>query len=518
MITSNKEHTLTSNRLILKNTLALYVRMLLTMVVSLFTSRVVLNTLGIQDFGIYNIVAGFVSMFGLLNSAMISATQRFLSFEIGKGDGVSLHRTFIMSVNVYIMISIAILLLSETLGLWFVQSKLSIPAERLGAVKWVYQFSILTLLVTMINVPYNALIVAHEKMFFFAVISIFEVSMKLVIVFMLQWFGADKLSLYSVLLFVVTCLVIFIYIYYCRRSFQESRYSLLWDKLIYRSLISFTGWNLWGNVADMTKSQGLNVILNMFYGPIANAAYGIAYQIRNAVQQFVSNLQLAFNPQIIKSYASDEIYHMQILIKRGAKFSFFLLYFVSLPVLLETDAILQIWLKTVPTYSIVFTRLVIINLLIDSISGPLLTAVNATGRVRNYQLIIGSQLIMIFPISYFLLAQGSSPTSVFEVSIIISFIALWGRVWIVKKLIKLSYKDFFTDVILKSVLVGSISMILPSIIHMAIEPPKLRLVLTSLTSLVTVTATTFLIGLSNKERRYILVIVSHKLSNVFKQS
>lgn len=335
---------------------------------------------------------------------------------------------------------------------------------------------------------------------------------------MLQWFGADKLSLYSVLLFVVTCLVIFIYIYYCRRSFQESRYSLLWDKLIYRSLISFTGWNLWGNVADMTKSQGLNVILNMFYGPIANAAYGIAYQIRNAVQQFVSNLQLAFNPQIIKSYASDEIYHMQILIKRGAKFSFFLLYFVSLPVLLETDAILQIWLKTVPTYSIVFTRLVIINLLIDSISGPLLTAVNATGRVRNYQLIIGSQLIMIFPISYFLLAQGSSPTSVFEVSIIISFIALWGRVWIVKKLIKLSYKDFFTDVILKSVLVGSISMILPSIIHMAIEPPKLRLVLTSLTSLVTVTATTFLIGLSNKERRYILVIVSHKLSNVFKQS
>jgi len=281
--------------------------MLLTMAVTLYISRIVLNTLGVEDFGIYNVVGGFVTMFGFLNSAMASATERFLAFEIGRNDKIQLRNVFSMTVNIHFLIAFTILILAETVGLWFVNTKLTIPPERMIAVRWVYQFSILTLMVNMVSVPYNAMIIAHERMNVFAWISIIEVSMKLLIVFMLQWFGFDRLKFYAILMFGVALLIRFIYGIYCSRKFSESKFRFYWDKPLFKTLTGYAGWNLWGNSADVLTSQGVNVLLNIFFGPVVNAARGIAYQVKGAVNQFVRNFQIAMNPQIIKSFATDDL-------------------------------------------------------------------------------------------------------------------------------------------------------------------------------------------------------------------
>lgn len=312
-----------SNKRIAKNTLMLYFRMILTMLVSLYTSRVVLNTLGVEDFGIYNVVAGFVTMFGFLNSAMASATQRFLAFEIGKGDHDQLRNVFSMSVNIHFLIAFIIFILAETIGLWFVNTQLTIPAGRMGAAQCVYQFSILAMMVTMVSVPYNAMIIAHERMNVFAWVSIIEVSLKLFIVFMLQWFGFDKLKFYAVLTFCVSLIIRFIYGFYCSRQFKESRFRYFWDRPLFKTLASYAGWNLWGNIAAVLQGEGVNVLLNIFFGPVINAARGIAFQVKGAVNQFVANFQMAMNPQIIKSYAVNDLKYMHQLIFRGAKYSFF---------------------------------------------------------------------------------------------------------------------------------------------------------------------------------------------------
>ena len=370
------------------------------MAVSLYTSRVVLNTLGIENFGIYNVVGGFVTMFGFLNNAMASASQRFLTFEIGRKDSIQLRNVFNMSVNIHFIIAFVILIFAETVGLWFVNAKLTIPPERMIAAMWVYQFSILTLMVDMVSVPYNAIIIAHERMNVFAWISIIEVSLKLLIVFMLVWFGFDKLKLYAVLTFGVALIIQLIYGFYCSRNFKESKFRWFWDKALYRILMSYAGWNLWGNAAGVIMGQGVNVLLNIFFGPAVNAARGIAYQVRGAVNSFVTNFQMAMNPQIIKYFATDDLKHMHQLIFQGAKYSFFLLFILSLPILLEAEIILKLWLKIVPEYAVIFTRLIIINILIDSISGPLMTAANASGKIKLYQGIVGGLLILNLPVSY----------------------------------------------------------------------------------------------------------------------
>jgi len=275
------------------------------MAVTLYTSRIILNILGVEDYGIYNVVGGFVTMFGFLNSAMASATQRFFSFEIGRKDYNQLRNVFSMSVNIHFIIAVAILLIAETVGLWFVNTQLTIPHERMVAARWVYHFSVFALMVNMVSVPYNAIIIAHERMKVFARISIIEVGLKLLIVFMLQWFGFDKLKFYAVLMFIVALLIRLIYGIYCNRSFKESKFRKYWDKTLFNTLINYAGWNLWGNAASIIMGQGVNVLLNIFFGPVVNAARGIAYQVRSALNQFVFNFQLAMNPQIIKSYAAD---------------------------------------------------------------------------------------------------------------------------------------------------------------------------------------------------------------------
>lgn len=476
--------------------------MLLTMAVTLYTSRIVLNTLGVEDYGIYSVVGGFVTMFGFLNSAMASATQRFLSFEIGRKDVIQLRNVFSMSVNIHFIIALVILLLAETIGLWFVNTQLTIPPERMVAAQWVYQFSILASMVNIISVPYNAIIIAHERMNVFAGVSIAEVGLKLLIVFMLQWFGFDKLKLYAVLMFAVSLIIRLIYGAYCNKKFKESKFRYYWNKPLFKILMSYAGWNLWGNVAGVVMGQGVNVLLNIFFGPGVNAARGIAFQVRGAVQQFVSNFQMAINPQIIKSYASDNLKYMHQLIFQGAKYSFFLLFIMSLPIFLETEIILRFWLKTVPTYTVIFTRLIIVHILIDCFSGTLMTAAQATGRIKLYQSVIGGLLILNLPISYMFLKLGYAPQITLYVSICISGIALFGRLYILKKLVKLKVISFFKSVILRSVSVGLVAITLPLVIYLNNDPSLARFFILGISSLISAFCAIYFVGLDKNEKKF----------------
>jgi O-antigen/teichoic acid export membrane protein len=492
-----------NNKRIAKNTMMLYFRMILTMLLTLYTSRVILNILGVEDFGIYNVVGGFVTMFGFLNSAMASATQRFLAFEIGKEDKIQLRNVFSMSVNIHFLIAFLILILAETVGLWFVNTQLTIPPERMVAARWVYQFSILTLMVNMVSVPYNAMIIAHERMNVFAWVSIAEVSLKLFIVFMLQWFGFDKLKLYAILIFAVALLIRLIYGIYCNQKFSESKFRYYWDKPLFITLTSYAGWNLWGNAASVIMDQGINVLLNIFFGPIINAARAIAVQVKSAINQFVTNFQMALNPQIIKSFASNDLKYMHTLIFQGAKYSFFLMFILSLPILIETEQILKLWLKQVPEYTVILTRLVIINILIDSISGPLMTAAQASGKIKLYQSAVGGLLILNLPVSFLFLKIGFSPEITVYVNICISTLALYCRLKIISPLVNLRISNYINEVVLKIIPISLFGIIVPIWVLYSVEESIFRLFISSVTSVVSTTTFIYLIGFKKTEKQFI---------------
>ncbi|WP_321290633.1 oligosaccharide flippase family protein [uncultured Sunxiuqinia sp.] len=506
-----------NNKRIAKNTLLLYFRMFLTMGISLYTSRIVLNTLGIEDFGIYNVVGGIVMMFSFLNTSMASATQRFLSFELGRNDLKELKRVFAMSLNIHATIAVVIFIVAETAGLWFLNNRMSIPLNRLLAANWVYQFSIFAFVVTIMSVPYNALIISHERMNIFAMVSIAEVTLKLIIVIVLQRLNADKLKLYAILVFFVALFIRLIYGIYCRRNLKGSKYYFFWDKQLYKRLISYAGWNLWGNAAAVTYSQGVNILLNLFFGPSINAARGIAFQVKNAVNGFVSNFQMALNPQIVKSYAEKDLLYMHQLIFQGARYSFFLLFILSLPVIIEADTILLLWLKIVPDYTVLFCRLILINALIDSISGPLMTAAQASGKIKVYQGVVGGLLLLILPMSYTFLAWGYPPQITLIISISVSIIALGARLLIISPLVKLSIRSFFKQITRILIVVFS-SVILPILLKYSIEDMFLRLLVVCVASTVSVLSAIYFLGLRKEEVAFVRERFIDVLSKVKRKS
>jgi O-antigen/teichoic acid export membrane protein len=500
------------SRRIIRNTGMLYIRMLLTMAITLYTARIVLNVLGIEDYGIYNVVGGFVAMIGFLNNSMAAATQRFLSFEMGRKDLYQQSRVFSMSVNIHFIIALIILLIAETVGLWFINTQLTIPEDRMIAANWVYQFSILAFLVSVVSVPYNAAIIANERMDAFAVVSIVDVSLKLIIVFVLQWFGYDKLIFYAILVFIISLIIRLIYGIYCTRNFSESKYMVFWDRNLFKTLINFAGWNLWGNSAAVLHGQGVNILLNIFFGPAVNAARGIAYQVMGAVNGFVQNFQIAMNPQIIKSYASSDLKYMHQLIYHGAKYSFFLLFAISLPILMETEILLQLWLKIVPEYTVVFSQLVIINVLIDSVSGPLMTAAQASGKIKRYQTMVGGLLLLILPLSYIFLKLGFSPEVTFYISIIISLITLFARLRIISPLVSITIAGFTHYVILRILSVVIIAIIFPIFFRQIIPSGVFRLLTVTFTSVLSVGIAIYSIGLTRSEQIFMQVKIKNLIA------
>jgi O-antigen/teichoic acid export membrane protein len=493
-------HKASSNSRIATNTLLLYVRMIITVIVSLYISRVVLNILGVTDFGIYNVVGGIVVMFGFLNSAMAASTQRFLTFELGKRDKLRLEQVFSISVSLHIIIALIILLLSETVGLWFLNTKLSIPADRLPAANWVFQFSVFTLLITILGVPFDAAIIAHERMKVLAFTSIAEVLLKLLVVYLLHLFGFDKLVMYAVLLFLVSLIVRIVYTLYCFKKFPESHYRFFWEKKLFVQMSGFAGWNLLGVFAGIGYNQGVNVLLNIFFGPVINAARGISFQVMGAVNQLVTNFQIAVNPSITKSYADQDEAKMYKLIFSSAKFSFYLLLLFILPLIIELKLVLLFWLKNVPAYTEVFTRLILIDILICSLSGPLQILAQATGRVRNYQLVVSIILLLNLPFSYLLLKLGYSPEATFIVSIVLSVVALLARLIVLRALTQFPAGIFLKRVLLTVILVTLVIIPIPIFIQKTVTHNFTQFILVGLSSMASLIFAVWFIGLTVMER------------------
>lgn len=500
---SLRQDTQANNKRIAKNTILLYVRMLFIMAVQLYTSRVVLNTLGVVDYGLYNVVGGIVTMFAFLNGAMVTSTQRYITFELGKGNLQRLKEVFTTCIQIHLFISLIIILLGETVGLWFLYEKMVIPEDRFAAAMWVYQLSILTMCIQVMSVPYNSDIVAHERMGVFAAISVIEVLLKLVVVYMLVIGDFDKLILYAIFIALIQLLIRFVYTWYCNKQFQESRLIKVYDKSLVKEMGKFMGWNIWGNLAATLFGTGLNLLLNMFFGPMVNAARAIAVQVETVIANFSTNFLMAVNPQITKFYAQNNLQDMHRLIFRASKFAFFLLLALSLPVILETEMILRVWLKIVPAYTVVFLRLLLVIVIVDSVARPLMTAAAATGDVKLYQSLIGGIQLSIVPIAYIVLKLGGTPESVYLVHLTICIIAFLARLCIIKSMIDLSLRQYFFSVILRCVLVLLVSLPIIYLIKFILPVSILSTICVFVVSVLITFSSSYLFGLTQSEREFV---------------
>ncbi|MFV0186643.1 lipopolysaccharide biosynthesis protein [Empedobacter falsenii] len=427
---------MSSSKKIAKNTLYLYLRMLFIMGVSLYTSRIILQTLGVKDFGIYNLVGGVVVLFSFLNNAMSNSSQRFLNIEIATKNKININKVFNTSLNIHVFITIIVLILSETIGLWFLNNKLNIPQDRMYAANIVYQMSILTTIINVLRIPYNATILAYERMSFYAILGIGEVILKLVIVYLLLYFdNVDYLITYSILLVSVNLIINIFYLIYCRKKFKiETKLKLINDRALFKEMISFSGWSLFGQTAVLGSTQGLNMILNIFIGVTVNAALGIANQVNGVIYNFVSNMQVAFNPKIIQSHAEGDLTTHKDLVLNASRYSTYLFLLFALPFLVFTPLVLKLWLgNNLPEYVIPFTKIIIVGSIINSMVGPFWMSANAIGNIRNYQIIIACILLLNLPIAYILLKLNFSPVFVMASQVGLNLIAFIFRIFYVNQ-------------------------------------------------------------------------------------
>ena len=452
---SNQE---SNSKRIAKNTLLLYFRMILIMVVSLYTSRIILNELGVEDFGIYNLVAGVVILFSFLSNAMITATQRYLSIAIGKKDEKYIQAVFSTSLLSHFFLIFFIFLAAETIGLWLINAKLEIPADRMSATNFVYQLAILTTCVNIIRIPYNASIIANERMSFFAYVSIVETFLKLAVVWALAITPGDKLVIYSFLLLLVAIVIDIAYWYYCQRFLLANKFYLKTNKKLFVELTSFSVWNLFGGLADIGYKQGTNIILNLFWGVSINAVLGITNQIRNALVPFIGNLQLAVNPQMVKSYALGDYEYFKILVYRISKYSYFLMLIIVFPIIFNIDLILELWLKNPPKHTAIFAILTSVYCLVDSLTGPLWAAMQASGKIKRFQMVTGICLLLNLPVSYLFLMYGYAPSVVLIIQIVITGFTVGVRVLFVKYYLQFSIRNYVREVIFPIVFVTALSL------------------------------------------------------------
>lgn len=430
------QEAISSNKRIAKNTVMLYIRMLLSMVVSLYTSRVVLNTLGVEDYGIYGVVGGVVAMFSFLNSAMSGATSRFLTYEMGRGDTQRLKDTFSSALLVHIGIALIVFVLSETVGLWFLIHKLVIPDERMIAAHVVYQLSILSTMVSITQVPYNATIIAHEKMDIYAYVELLNVSLKLLIVFLLPVIGHDKLIVYGILIFAVSVLIAMTYRWYCFKRFQEVHFRFFWNKNIIYPMLSFTGWDLYGNMSVSWRQQGMNFLLNIFFGPALNAASSIATTIQGVISGLSGNISMAYRPQIIKNYASRNFDRMNELLVMSVKFTLTMFLMIAIPAFIEIETVLSLWLGIVPEYTATFFRLIILSNIFTVVNGIITIPIHATGNIKQISFYTGSiYLISLLPM-YVALKMSYGPSAVYVFLIVSAILILIANLMILKSNVK----------------------------------------------------------------------------------
>lgn len=481
------------------------------LLISLYTSRVVLSTLGIVDYGINNVVGGVITMLGFLTGSLSAASSRYITYDLGKGDMIALKKTFGNILSIHYILAAIVLVLGETLGLWFMSTQLQIPPEREIAAMWVYQFSILSFILAVINVPYNATIIAHEKMSAFAYISIADAILKLLIVYLLVIIPYDKLIIYVILYFCIQAFDRIIYGIYCSRHFEETHTRLRYDGSLFREIFAFAGWTMNGNLAAIGYTQGLNILLNIFFGPTVNAARGIAVQVQGVCQQFCNNFQMALNPQLTKNYAQGDFDNMHRLLVKSSKFSFYILFFIVLPLMFKAEFVLKLWLGIVPEHTVTFLRLILIVGLLYTLSNPIIVSVHATGKLKKFQLIEGTMLLTIVPIAYILLKFfGIRPEYVFVVHIAVELCTQYARLRIVLPMINMKLGDYVRSVLKPIAFVVFLSPWLPYITDITVHGQWSSFFIVCIMCVLCISGCVYLIGCTASERMFI----KRKLSGI----
>jgi O-antigen/teichoic acid export membrane protein len=492
------------NKRIAKNTFFLYIRTFVSIIVSLYTTRVVWQVLGIENYGIYNVVGGIVLMFNFLNAAMVASSQRFISFELGKGASGNLSKVFSISVRVHLILAAVILLLAETVGLWFVNCKLNIPSDRFFAANCVYQASVFSFLVVVISVPYNALIVAYERMKVYGYFGLLEVALKLAIVYMLLLIPYDKLIVYSLLVLTVSVFMRIIYNIYCKRHIPECQFIKCKDKGLLRGMFSFAGWSLIGNMGFSLRDQGLNVMLNMFFNVAMNAAKGMATSVLSVIQGFTGTFQMAVNPQITKLYASGNESGMIKLVLYSTKYSFFLLLFIAVPFFFQCGYVLNLWIGNVSDEMVMFMRLALIMALIDSMASPAVTAMQATGNIKKFQIVISLVMLSSLPLAYIWLKLNHDPYIVSYAAIITSLAGLYARLLLLSQSTQFSLKEFARKVACRVIAVSALIVPIAYYLYKNIPSTIIGLIMYCICVLIISIAVVYIVGLTKEERSTIV--------------
>lgn len=488
---------------IAKNTIILYGRMFLLLLIGLYTSRVILKVLGEDDFGIYNVVAGVVSMFTILTQSLSTAISRFLTFEIGKNNEEKLKNIFSTALCVQLALVVCVLIIAEPIAVWFLNNHLHIPEERMSAANWVLQCVMGIFAVNLLSVPFNAAIIARERIKTFAYVSLLEGGLKLAIAFLLVFSSFDKLKTYAVLMFCVDFGVKMMYVIYCKKNFVEcKKISLKYTPSLLKDIGSFAGWNFIGNGVWVLNTQGINILTNMFFNVKVNTARGIAVQVNNAVQQFVNNFTTALNPQITKSYAIGEYSYMRALMYKGSKYSYFLMFIFALPLCLETEQVLDIWLHKVPEYAVIFVRLTFVGAICTVISDSVVRVMYATGKIKRYQIVVGLIGLLDFPLTYFVFKMGCPPWGAYVIYIFIYFVLIFVRLFLVDKLVAIYPKEYIKQVLLKILCISILSAILPFIARYFMPQSFFRLVVVVALSLVSTFVFIYLFGLDRSEKEF----------------
>ena len=497
-----------NNKRIAKNTLFLYLRTLFVMVISLYTSRVVLQVLGVEDYGIYQVVGGLVAMFSIISASLSASISRFITFEIGKGNKERRERVFSTSLIIQIVISLIVIIVAEAIGLWFLHNQMQIPEGRMVAAQWILHCSLITFCINLLSVPYNACLIAHEHMKTFAYVNIIDVLLKLGVVLVLTYSPVDKLIAYAVLLTIVAGIIRMIYTVYCHRHFEESRAKIIWDRQIFNEMAGFSGWAFFTNANSILNNQGVNMLINVFFGVTVNAARGIANQVESAVLQFVNNFTMAINPQITKSYAAGDLSGMHTLVCRGAKFSYFAMLIMALPIICETEKILSLWLTVVPKYTIIFVQLSLVLGMFDSMGASGYTACAATGKMRRYSLIITPIGLLEFPLTWVFFIYGAPVVSTYYLYIFVKALVIVARMFLLRDMVGLKLGMFIRKVFIPVILTTLVSIIPSLMILNLMDSSLTRLCISLIVGFISVGLSVLFVGMSSGERNAIMTKVS----------
>lgn len=490
---------------IAKNTLLLYFRMLFLMFINLYASRVILDALGVEDYGIYNVVGGFVAMFSIISSPLTSACSRFLNYEMGKGIQDRIRIVFSTSLSVHILLAIIIAILCEVIGVWYLNNHMVLPAGRLVAASFCFHFSVFNFCTNIITIPYNAAIIAHERMKVFAYVSLFEGIAKLLVCFLIMYTPFDRLVFYGLLLLVIQLCVRATYQLYCKKNFEECSYTFVIDRVLITQIFAYTSWQLLGHTSRVLKNQGVDLLLNSFFGPVLNAAKGIANQVQGTIEGFANNFMIAMNPQITQSYAEGDHKYMLKLVFNGSRYAFFMLLILSLPIIIYADFILNIWLKQVPDYTVIFVQLTLVSTLILSLSHTLYTTINATGNIKYYQIVVSGIGLMNLPLSYLFLKIGFNAACVMVIALVLRLLELYFRIYIVSQNIALfNMSDYFKKVILPCFTIAVLAAVLPVSLKFIFDYSILSSFANIVLSFIICSLAIFFLGCSSKERKLVL--------------